>query len=218
MDLMHNDFKDEVRLQLPMSLGCRYGIEPPSLADAVSATDNTILHITVEIQMSETIRKIYSPSHPECTFKRYVNGRGQTSRRRQIAQLISPEFLRKDFVLTVRADGLDAPRCFAERDEKGSGTIAMQLTLVPKIEFPAIPAQEYLFVVDRSGSMANQRIKKAQHALYILFRSLPSESSYLNIISFGSHFEALFPNGSVEYDDTHLNTAVRLAVLSAVQS
>jgi hypothetical protein len=218
MDLMDNDFKDEVRLQLPMSLGCRYGIEPPSLADAVSATDNTILHITVEIQMSETIRRIASPSHPECTFKRYVNGRGQTSRRRQIAQLISPEFLRKDFVLTVRADGLDAPRCFAERDEKGSGTIAMQLTLVPKVEFPAIPAQEYLFVVDRSGSMANDRITKAKRALHILFRFLPSEGSFFNIISFGSHFEPFFRNGSLAYSDASLKAAVRLAVLSAVQS
>jgi hypothetical protein len=209
MDLMDDDNKGEVRLQLPMSVGCRYGPEPPSLADAASASSRTRLRITVDIQMSGVIRRVSCPNHEGLiNLSPYVTRTGQTSRRRKIAKLRSQTFLTRDFVLVVHADGLDSPRCFAERDDSGSGTIAMQLTFVPNIKLPPIPDQEYLFVIDRSGSMSGSRITVAKRALSMLLRFLPNEGTKFNIISFGSHHEALWESGSLVYSDSSLRTAV----------
>lgn len=50
---------------------------------------------------------------------------------------------------------------------------------------------EFIFVLDRSGSMSGRRIEKAKEALIFFIKSLPG-GSYFNIYSFGSHFEKIF--------------------------
>ncbi len=52
-------------------------------------------------------------------------------------------------------------------------------------------AGEYVFVIDRSGSMDGQRIELAKQALLLFMASLP-EGSRFNVFSFGSNYSALF--------------------------
>jgi hypothetical protein len=207
MDLMDDELNDEVRLQLPMSVGYRYGTPPPSLAKATSASSRTRLRITADVQMSRAIRETSSPTHSIEVIP-YVTHIGQHSRRRRTIKFRSQTFLTSDFVLTVRADGLDAPRCFAERGDAG---IAMQLTLVPQIKLPPVPAQEYLFLVDRSSSMSGSRIEIAKNALIMILRMLPSSHTIFNVSSFSSDVQSLWPK-SQEYNEKSLDSAVRFIV------
>ncbi|XP_071988863.1 von Willebrand factor A domain-containing protein 5A-like isoform X2 [Engystomops pustulosus] len=86
--------------------------------------------------------------------------------------------------------------------------------------FPAAQEQsncgEFIFVVDRSGSMecamnaepnAPQRIHSAKETLVLLLKSLPL-GCYFNIFGFGSHFESFFTE-SKEYTQQSMEEAVK---------
>ena len=68
---------------------------------------------------------------------------------------------------------------------------------------------EFIFVVDCSGSMRGGRIHKAGECLDLFLRSLPV-GSYFNIYRFGSRFNKLFDE-SVVYDDDTFGKAIALA-------
>ncbi len=65
---------------------------------------------------------------------------------------------------------------------------------------------EFIFVVDRSGSMSGKYIKEAAETLMLFLKSLPEACSF-NIVGFGSRFEKLFPE-SVPYNQSNLDKAI----------
>ncbi len=67
-------------------------------------------------------------------------------------------------------------------------------------------ANEFIFILDRSGSMEGVRIRQAKLALLIFLKSLPV-GSYFNVISFGSSFTQLFET-SQPYEDSIVRNAI----------
>ncbi|CAH1801770.1 unnamed protein product [Owenia fusiformis] len=67
---------------------------------------------------------------------------------------------------------------------------------------------EYIFVVDRSGSMGGKRIIQAKETLHLFLKSLPV-GSYYNIVSFGSSYKTLFKK-SQEYSKSSLDEGLQL--------
>lgn len=65
---------------------------------------------------------------------------------------------------------------------------------------------EYVFLLDRSGSMGGSRMTKAIEALVLFLQSLP-ENTYFNVVSFGSNSSLLF-NSSAKYCKENLNHAI----------
>ncbi|KAG7450127.1 uncharacterized protein BT62DRAFT_839561, partial [Guyanagaster necrorhizus] len=197
MCLMNDSREDSIRFQLPMYVGERYGPPPPDLVSAATASAITRIRVKVDVQTSGEIRHITSPTHSdEISEQKYATDRGRPSRRRTTVRFRSKKFLARDFVLIVQADKLDAPRCFAEvirgRGRQQDGTLALQFTIVPKLHLPSISAQEYLFLVDRSGSMSGDRIETAKHTLALLLRVLPQQGTTFNIMSFGHSVTGLW--------------------------
>ena len=70
-------------------------------------------------------------------------------------------------------------------------------------------ACEFVFVIDRSGSMSGSYIRDAAQTLILFLKSIP-EGCFFNIIGFGSRYEKLFPE-SIPYNQKNLDTAVRHA-------
>ncbi|KAL4459315.1 hypothetical protein ABPG74_017928 [Tetrahymena malaccensis] len=67
---------------------------------------------------------------------------------------------------------------------------------------------EFIFLLDRSGSMEGLPITKAREALILFLQSLPSDS-YFNIFSFGSKFEMLFTS-SRKYNNQNMEIAINI--------
>jgi hypothetical protein len=65
--------------------------------------------------------------------------------------------------------------------------------------------REYIFLIDRSGSMQGTPIKLAVQALKVFLHSLPL-GCFVNVYSFGSKFEILFET-SMEYTQSSLECA-----------
>ena len=66
----------------------------------------------------------------------------------------------------------------------------------------------FIFVIDRSGSMHGDRIKLAKLSLIFFLKSLP-ENSKFNIISFGSEYSELYPQ-NIEVNNENIQKTLNL--------
>ncbi|XP_068563179.1 von Willebrand factor A domain-containing protein 5A-like [Cebidichthys violaceus] len=91
------------------------------------------------------------------------------------------------------------------------GDPVVMLSLYP--EFPqavmssVASCGEFVFLLDRSGSMSGGQIKRARDTLLLLLKSVPL-GCYFNIYSFGSSYEHIFPK-SVEYNQQTMEEALK---------
>ncbi|KAL4484467.1 hypothetical protein ABPG74_019644 [Tetrahymena malaccensis] len=67
---------------------------------------------------------------------------------------------------------------------------------------------DFIFFLDRSGSMSGEPIQQACEALILFLKSLPTDS-YFNVVSFGSTFQRLFPS-SQKYNSQNLEKAINI--------
>ena len=69
--------------------------------------------------------------------------------------------------------------------------------------------EEFIFIVDCSGSMSGYQIRVAAQCLLIFIKSLP-ENCYFNVVRFGSDYVPLFEK-PVPYNNENANAAINLA-------
>ncbi|KAJ7590255.1 von Willebrand factor type A domain-containing protein [Mycena floridula] len=205
-ELTEDEENDSIRFLLPFHIGARYGQAPSSYVQS-QALD---VHVAISVESLSLIRKISCPSHSvsvqlgpdsavaqDLPFSNYAR-----------VSLASDSALNQDFVLAIEATGLDSPRCLAEVHPTND-TVSLALTLVPKFSLPDPSSQEFIFLVDRSGSMDGSRIAAARKALVIMLRSLPRKNTFFQIVSFGTNASSLWHEGSRLYDQESLDEATR---------
>lgn len=92
-----------------------------------------------------------------------------------------------------RTESTNFPSCILQ---KANGKCAAMMSFIPysleDISLDLEGTGEFLFVLDRSGSMSGERISLVKRAAIFFLKSLPI-GSFFNIISFGSSFKFLFP-------------------------
>ncbi|KAJ6503895.1 von Willebrand factor type A domain-containing protein, partial [Mycena sanguinolenta] len=209
-EVAEDEESDSVRFHLPVHIGARYGQAPADFVPAPSSSP--FLTISTTVEALAPISNIGSPSHairtelgPDPTLR---NFKDLPSSHYARVSLSSDTALDKDFVLTFKSTGLDSPRCVAELHPTND-TTALALSLVPRFTLPDLARQEFILLVDRSGSMAGPRIVAARKALIVLLSSLPYKDTLFQIVSFGSRTTSLWPAGSRAYNKDTLAEATR---------
>ncbi|KAF8580008.1 hypothetical protein K439DRAFT_1415709 [Ramaria rubella] len=237
---------DSLRINFPSAIAPRYGVAPGTTHGLSShvqpwggaSTFSSALDFSLAVQMASQIKSITSPSHPiamkfgEFTLEPSTEFDPTKAR----VSLSSPTLLEKDIVVVLSCQGLDRPRCTIESFSPEEGaqeyTDAYALTFVPRFELPSLPSQEYIFLVDRSGSMEGGKMDAVRSALQIMLMSLPARGTSFNIISFGTSYSLLWPSSvqysaeSVKLASSHVDsmsanfggTSVRIAIEAAFTS
>jgi len=122
----------------------------------------------------------------------------------------------RDFVLIFGTDEIWKPKAVLSRSIQGK--YAAMISFIPEFnqeelddcKMAALKSNdfdadmdaaqgEFIFVLDRSGSMSGTRMKMANEALILFLKSLPQQC-FFNIISFGSRYDYLFPKSVLATD------------------
>ncbi|MBK9668339.1 MAG: VWA domain-containing protein [Gammaproteobacteria bacterium] len=197
---------DSVRIMLPTTISPRY-VPQPMLESADPAELERInpptvrgpvpygLSLTVEYTAPQGVTSVACPSHPA-----RVEIEGNQARVELMGSAIQ---LDRDFVLNVAlARPFDA--C-AVLTRDGDGAHAMMVNLYPDLKQFARQPSEFIFLLDRSGSMEGDSIAQALNALRLALRSM-DEGDTFNIVGFGSDYELMFPE-SRPYTQASLDEA-----------
>ncbi|XP_019630404.1 PREDICTED: von Willebrand factor A domain-containing protein 5A-like [Branchiostoma belcheri] len=172
-------------------------------ADVLTSDLPYVLKLKVIVSSPNSIDKIESPkSSLDVTY-------GGTS-----AQVTLKDDHKFDSDVELYVHYKDKHRPFAVT-ELGQGTEGfmadhtVMLTFVPDLSRDDLVTTcgEFIFILDRSGSMSGSNIKNARETLLLFLKSLPI-GCYFNIVGFGSSYKTLF-NNSQKYDNKSLKTACK---------
>lgn len=127
------------------------------------------------------------------------------------------DFRAKDLHVLFTSAHLDSPSVSLRTNPQFPNEVAALVSFIPASkpatktdsddEADELAPGEFIFVIDRSGSMKLDRMSLAKQALLLFLQSIP-EKSFFNIYSFGSRFEPMFKE-SVLYNEKTFEDAKR---------
>ena len=203
---------EAVRFSLPSVLKQRYTpagssdpLQPVSSApgDSLQVKESmapAVNQFQLIVREKERVSSVTSPTHT-------VEVKEKEQEMEVTLQSAGP--LDKDLVVLVTYKDPHQPWAVVEEGVEGSNSLmastAVMVDFFPKFEATQ-SACEYIFLVDRSGSMHGTYINSARDTLILFLKSIPP-GCYFNIIGFGSQYSPLFPS-SVPYNQANLDVAV----------
>ena len=100
--------------------------------------------------------------------------------------------------------------CHEEKED----TFLLAVHKVDERDAKTVPPTEYIFLVDRSGSMEGDKMKKTCEALGYFIKSLPPKCHF-NVVSFGSDFVRMYPESVALSDQSVAETLKNIATFTA---
>ena len=205
------DTEGAVRFTLPAVLKQKY--TPAGSTDPltrVSGLPGQVVHDTtpavhdfaLTVAETEMISDITSPTHN-------ITMQEKSGLMHVSLQDATP--LNEDLVILVKFHDPHQPKVIAEPgDCRLSWSTYMSSPAVMLNYFPEFETEEatceFIFLIDRSGSMMGSTFMNACETLVLFLKSLPPGCRF-NIIGFGSHFTSLF-SSSVSYNEQHVYEAI----------
>ncbi|HQY69314.1 MAG TPA: VIT domain-containing protein [Pseudomonadales bacterium] len=198
----------ELRIMLPTTISPRYvpadmlgsadpaeleRINPPTVLGRVPYG----LSLTVDYTAPQGVKSVSCASHPAQVS---IDGN-----RVRVELMGTDVQLDRDFVVNIALAQPFAPHAVVAQD--GPEECAVMINLFPDPGRFARQPGEYIFLLDRSGSMAGGSIAQALDALCLALRSMEAGDAF-NIIGFGSRHEMMFPH-SQPYTQASLDQATR---------
>ncbi|XP_025753770.1 uncharacterized protein LOC100702702 isoform X5 [Oreochromis niloticus] len=204
---------DGLRFCLPAVLNPRY--QPQDFEGAgvqVTSVPASLLFYRLSFSARVSSPRPISTVESNCSLDplQYLN----TDQTQATVKLAAGHKFDRDVELLIYYKDAHQPTAVVEAGqasaEPGSlmGDSMVMVSLYP--EFPqSVMAScgEFVFLMDRSGSMSNTRIRSAKDTLLLLLKSLPM-GCYFNIYGFGSRYEHIFPK-SVEYTQQTMEEALK---------
>lgn len=196
--------EDVLAFVLPTAIAPRYepldmgqgGIDPH--ADLIDPG----VRIELNVTMVSPVVSVTSPSH---AIKASTIGTGNGFAKHVIVSEEDP--LVRDLVVHIKTESTFRPQLFIEHSLLYSST-AMLLSFVPPVTGGnTVKKSEFIFVVDRSGSMDGVKMTQTRKALRKVVESLPAESLF-NIVGFGSDSIFLFDTSQSIDDKKSLGFAL----------
>ncbi|KAJ5311881.1 von Willebrand factor type A [Penicillium antarcticum] len=200
-ELSQDSQTDGIRYTIPSLIAPRYESQSASQDPPEGCLLRTSIVVDVLMEKGSHVRNIRSPGHPIQVELGRVSTMEESTFQSCLASVKLQEnvVLHEDFVITVNADKQDLPFALLETHPTLPDQKALMVSLVPKFSLPP-DSSEIVFVVDRSGSMAD-KISALRSSLELFLRSFPLGVPF-NIISFGSRHEALWSRSKTSNNES----------------
>ena len=157
---------------------------PLSLAKSASAPIRD-LHIEMEVESDDALRTMYSPSH-DVTIDRKDDHYVRVSYE---GTEVDPD---DDFLCyySVSDDNFGITLLTHRADEKGDGYFMLLVSPKYEVKQTEIVEKDFIFVLDRSGSMARRKVEQAKAALRYCVQNL-NDGDRFNLILFNEDITSL---------------------------
>ena len=175
----------------------------------------------MNIQSSSPISSVKSPSHDIVQTFGNENHTCTIQLNQNKINFLGKDFIllfsngnenKMDYVLTPFEDGYCAMVNFvADFDTEISANQAYDSLITAKEPAKTQHSMstvrgEYIFLIDRSGSMSGGKMQRAKSSLLLFLKSLPTDC-FFNVIGFGSKFQLMYPE-SVEYSEESIESSL----------
>lgn len=196
------------QLTVPMIVAPKY---TPAGSSSIPHTTSLPGNFSFEcdMEMASPIVKVECLSHPDMIINRDESNRQSNLARASL--LVSDNCsLSRDLVLSIHQSKPFEPRCIVEYDPSMdccSVSLSLDCPSLSLSEASQLQA-EYVFLLDRSGSMEGESITALQQSVNLLIKSLPAQCRF-QIIGFGSSYQSLFSKGCADYNDESVKKALQ---------
>lgn len=152
--------------------------------------------VVIRIRSSHELKNVYSPTHD---FDIDRSGEKKATCRLSLNNIREPDDVR--LLYGTHADQVGMNLVTYKPDDQEQGYFLMLATPRVKTKKESVIPKTVLFVVDRSGSMAGEKLKQAKASLTYMINSLNSKDTF-NIISYSSEVDLFRPELELFTDET----------------